>query len=229
MAGHKDGDDRMAKAPSRARSKPKKVTSAKQSAPPTKKPPRPATLFISQTEAKNRFLVHCRHVIETGEFVCVQDQSDDAFLTLTLRPVKGASVTVSAQFFKDNFSRCSSLIRDGIAFRLTLRGSKQVVYARRHTAYKDPVDFVIDQWRESIVEAAMADADESAITRLAREFAAHAQRQDVRSEEDRETTRNQYQKLIRGITRLAIGHMPFEEGMMPNHRDPVLRQEVPAH
>ena len=186
-------------------------------------------MFITQTDAKNRFLAHCRHTIDTGEFVCVQDQSGDAFLTLTLRPVKGAFVTVSAQFFKDNFSRCSSLIRDGVVFRLTLRGLKQVVYARRHTAYKDPVDSVIDKWRESIVEAAMADADESAIARLAREFAAFAQRQGVRSEEDRETTRNQYQALLRGITRMAIGHLPFEEGMRPSHRDPVPQQAIPAH
>ena len=219
----------MAKAPSRASAKPKKVTPAKRPAPPTKKPPRPATMFIAQTEAKNRFLAHCRHAIDTGEFVCVLDQPDHAFLTLTPRPVKGGFVTVSAQFFKDHFSRCSSLIRDGVAFRLTLRGSNQVVYARRHTSYKDPLDAVIDEWRENIVESALADADESAIARLARDFAAFTMRQGVRGEEDRETARNHYTALVRGITRMAIGHLPFEEGMMPSLRDPVPRQAAPAH
>ena len=218
----------MAKAQARTSANPREVTPAKRPAPSTKKPSRPATTFVAQTEAKNRFLVLCRHAIDTGEFVCVQDQSDDAFLTLTTRPIKGAFVTVSAQFFKDNFSRCSSLIRDGVAFRLTLRGSNQVVYARRHTAYKDPVDSVIDKWRESIVEAAMADAGESAIARLTREWAAFVQRQGARSEEDRETARNHYQAVIRGIARMAIGHLPFEEGMMPSHRDPVPRQAAPA-
>nr|WP_281721899.1 hypothetical protein [Nitrosomonas nitrosa] len=218
----------MARTPSRDVARPK-VSSARRQAKSIKKPPRPATIFISQTAAKNRFLAHCRHVIAVGEFVCVQDQSGDAFLTLTPRPVKGPTVTVSAQFFKDNFSRCSSLIRDGLAFRLTLRSSNQVLYARRHTAYRDPLDHVIDEWRESIVETAMADADESVIARLARDFTAFAQRQHVRSEDDRETTRNHYQALVRGITRMAIGHLPFDEGMLPSNRDPSPRQLPPAH
>jgi hypothetical protein len=182
-----------------------------------KKQTRPATTFLSQTVAKDRFLAHCRHVVETQEFVCVKDQSGEAFLTLSARPVKGGFATVSAQFFKDNFARCSSLIRDGVAFRLTLRGSNQVVYARRHTSYKDPVDFVIDEWRESIVKAAMPNADESAISQLARDFATFASRQGERSDEDREVARDRYQALVRSITRMAIGHLPIEEGRMPNH------------
>jgi hypothetical protein len=218
----------MAKTPSRASAEPKKVAPAKRRTPP-KKPPHPATNFIAQTEAKNRFLPYCRHAINTGEYVCVLDSPSQAFLTLTPRTVKGEFVTVSAQFFKDNFSRCSSLIRDGVAFRLTLRGLKEVIYARRHTSYNDPLDAVIDRWREKIVESALADADESAIARLARDFAAFTQREGARSDEDRETARTYYTALVRGITRMAIGHKPFEEGMMVSLRDPTPRQDGAPH
>lgn len=186
------------------------------------------TTFISQTEAKNRFLTHCRHVIDTGEYVCVQDKSETAYLTLTTRKVKDVFVTESAQFFKDNFARCSSLIRDGVAFRLTLRGSNSVVYARRHTSYIDPVDNVIEKWRESIVEAAVANADESAIQQLSRDLAALAQDHRSRNEEDREVALDRYKNMVRGIARMAIGHLPFENGQVPQQRDPV-QPSTPSH
>lgn len=188
---------------------------------PPRKPRRPATTFIPQTEAKSRFLTHCRHVIETGEFVCVLDQSEEAFLTITNRRLKGEFVTRSAQFFKDNFSKCSSLLRVGVAFQLTLRGSEEFAYVRRHTSYKDPLDEVVDEWREKIVTSALADADGNAIARLARDFATFVSRQDLRVVEDRETARNHYETLVRSIARMAIGHKPFSEGMMANSFDPV--------
>jgi hypothetical protein len=184
-----------------------------------RKPTRPQTTFVSQTEAKDKFLAHCRHVSETKEVVCVTDQSGVAFLTLTVHPVKGALVTRSAQFFKDHFARCSSLIRDGIAFKLTNRSSTEAIYAGRHGSYNDPVDPVIDEWRENIVKAAMADADESAIASLASEFAAFASRHGRRSNDDRDEARVRYETLVRGIARMAIGHKPFDEGQLPNRRD----------
>ena len=187
----------------------------------TRKPPQPTTSFIRQTDAKDNFLAHCRHVSESGDMVCVRDQAGDLYLTLTSRPPKDGFVTVSAQFFKNHFSRASALVRFGVVFRLTLRRSDEVVYARRHTSYVDPMDVVIEQWQETIVEATMADANENAVAQLAREFAAFARRQDARSEEDRETFRNHYKALVRGITRMSIGHLPFDDGMMPSARDAV--------
>jgi hypothetical protein len=185
-----------------------------------RKPKRPATIFLSQTEAKDRFLSHCRHAIDTEEYVCVKDQTGEAFLTLTTHRVKGPAVTVSAQFFKDNFARCCSLIRDGVVFQLKLRSSNQVVYARRHTSYKDPLDDVIGEWQESIVAEAINDADQSAITQLARDFAAFASHHSAQRDEDREEASDRYKALVRGIARMAIGHLPFEEGRTRNQRDP---------
>jgi hypothetical protein len=189
----------------------------------------PPTTFVSQTGAKNEFLEHCRLVAETEQFVCVTDQSGKAFLTLTARLVKTGFVTVSAQFFKDNFARCSSLIRDGVAFRLTLRKTNRMVYARRHTSYTDPLDPVINEWRENMVEAAMADAKDSGIAKLARDLAAFASQQSFRGDEDRALSLDRHKALVRGITRMAIGHSPFDEGQILSNRDPEPMRDPRTH
>jgi len=193
------------------------LVTAKRRKPTAKTRSQPKTIFISQTVAKSKFLTHCRDVITNKQFVCIKDHSNKPFLTLTVHPVKGVAVTVTAQFFKDNFARCTSLIRDGIVFRLKLRNSKEVLYARRHTSYKDPVDAVIDEWRESIVKA--AGADKSEVLQLSREIIALKSQQSLQSVKDSEVNRERFDTLVRGIARMAIGHRPFDEGELGSRRD----------
>jgi hypothetical protein len=198
---------------------PKKLTIAKPIPGLKKKTNHPPTKFLTQTLAKNNFLAYCRYVLKKKEYVCVTDQTGRAFLTLTVNPVKGVSVIESAQFFKDNFARCSSLIRDGIVFRLTIRDSNNFIYARRHTSYTDPVDSVIDAWRESIIKQEMVDHDERALAQLRRDISELSSQQSARNDEDRAESRERYRNLVRGLTRVAIGHKPFEEGQARS-RDP---------
>lgn len=168
-------------------------------------------MFHTQTEAKKRFLTLCRDAIREERRVYVTDKAGVAFLTLdpVARHLKGPAVPVTAQFFKDNFARCGSLVKTGVAFELALRGSNRSLHARRHTRYVDPLDGVLETWRDLIAEAAVREREPS---ELRRSLAALERRQDMGQAETLEEIR----KVAKGIARLAIGHRPFEGGMLPD-------------
>ena len=103
--------------------------------------------FFSQTDAKNQFLELCRQVIATREKLYVKDKSGFTFLTIapTIRRDAIPLVEVSAQRFKDDFSRFCYLVKDGFSFRLRLKGTSEVAYVRGHSSYKDPLSDVVQQ------------------------------------------------------------------------------------
>jgi hypothetical protein len=124
------------------------------------------------------------------------------------RYLKGPVVGVGIQFFRDNFSRFSSLVRDGLCFRITRRGSKKPIYARRHTKYRDPLDGVIERWRERVVATALAERQEERLHRIEELSLGGANRVEELQQE--------IQRLSKGLARMAIGHRPFEEGELPD-------------
>jgi hypothetical protein len=166
---------------------------------------------LSQAEAKKNFLTICRRAIQTGQRAYVKDKSEKRYLTIDpeARHLSDPVLDMSAQFFKDNFGRCSSLIKDGLCFRLTLRGVNESIFARRHTAYSDPCDPVIANWQSQIESGAFARQQEAKIMSI-------LQRIELRRESDQEEIMKAVRELKLGIARQAIGHRPFEEGHLPN-------------
>lgn len=174
------------------------------------KPPKATCTKIDRKIAKAGFLGYCRQVLDDEERFYIADADGVPFMALDFkeRHLHGPLVDISAQFFKDNFSRCSSAIRDGVCFRLTLKGRNAGVIARRHTQYKDPLDDVLAQWQEKVVDAAMRDKGNSDdISKAIRKL-------EVAQNISKEELQEQIKLLAKGIARLAIGHRPFDEGEM---------------
>lgn len=165
---------------------------------------------LSQADAKRDFLAVCRCVIQKGERAYVKDKSNRTYLTLDpeSRHLSGPVLGISAQFFKDNFSRCSSLIKDGLCFHLEIRGSNHGIYARRHTKYSDACDLIIENWRSRVVIDALAQQQEDKLMQ-----AIHCSAR--RGEAEHDEIRKAIGELKLGIARLSIGHRPFEEGKLP--------------
>lgn len=166
---------------------------------------------LAQADAKRNFLTVCRSAIRDGNRAYVKDRADKPYLTLDpdRRHLSGPVLDLSAQFFKDNFARCSSLIKDGLCFRLTLRGGNQSIYARRHTRYTDACDAVIENWRSQVAGDALAQQQEADLMAVIR-------RVERRSDTAHEEVLAAISKLKLGIARLVIGHRPFEEGQLPS-------------
>ena len=107
---------------------------------------------LSQADAKNDFLRVCRGVLSSDGAVRIADKGKAEFMTLTAdEPIPALPVlTMSAQDFKDRFSRCASLIRIGLVFRLTIRGETRCVFAIRSLNYESSTDPLMKKWRESV-------------------------------------------------------------------------------
>lgn len=165
---------------------------------------------LTQADAKSNFLNVCRHAIQTGKRAYIKDKAEKSYLTLDpeRRHLSGPVLDMSAQFFKDNFARCSSLVKDGLCFRLTLKGINQSVFARRHAKYADPCDTVIEQWRAQVASDALARQQESDLMRV-------ISRVERQGDSLQEEILEAIGKLRHGIARLTIGHRPFEEGQLP--------------
>ncbi len=168
---------------------------------------KPNAEFFTQVAATSNFLAICRNAIRDESRVYVKDRAGQPYLTLDpkKRHLGDPIIDVSATFFKENFSRFSSLIKDGLSFRLSGRGPKPVIYARRHTQYRDPLYHVIEQWREKVAEAASIKQHEE---KLLAAINAIAGDNELRNEDMLEALR----KLKLGILRVAAGNLPFEEG-----------------
>lgn len=119
----------------------------------------------------------------------MRDRSGLTYLTLDgeNQYPDGAIVDVSVQSFKDHFSRFSSLIKNGLRFRLARRGLPPV-YAHRHARYHDPLDAVVEKWRRQVEMVAMYFYQNR--------LAADANPADRRSE---------MKRIIHSVARIAIG------------------------
>jgi hypothetical protein len=179
--------------------------------------------FMSPTDAKNQFFEICRDVWEKNKIVYVTDHTGEAYITITYKPVSVVTVDIHSSFFKTHFSRCSYLIRYAkFAFRILSRTGEKCIYVRRHNLYKDPLDSVIEQWREKFVDAAWRDSE---LAKLRHEFTDFVLQHKAERLEDQGEAQKRYKALVLGITRLSIGHYPFAEGQLPNDGfDPSARQ-----
>lgn len=168
---------------------------------------------FSQAGVTSNFLAICREAIANNTRVFVKDRAGEFYLTLDpeKRYLTDPVIDVSAQDFKDHFSRFSSLIKDGLCFRLSVRGAKKRIYARRHTRYADPLDHVLDEWREQVAKAASVKQQEEKVLIAVKEA---VQKGQLQSDE----VLSAFQQLKKGIARLAIGHRPFDEGLLPESR-----------
>lgn len=182
------------------------------------------TTKVRRLEAKAKFLTYCREVLDKSTPVHIKDIDGTAFMVLDYkeRRTNGSPlVDISAQFFKDNFSRCTSLVRDGVCFRLTLRGRNAAVIARRHTEYVDPMDEILAIWREKVVESAFKPKTNADVLQAVSDLAL-AQKQGKDDIEER------LKGLARAIVRLSIGHRPFEDGEMLPGVLKLYRDEEPS-
>ncbi|MEI9425736.1 hypothetical protein O7A70_31950 [Mesorhizobium sp. Cs1299R1N1] len=187
---------------------------------------RTGPISAGKVTAKAKFLTLCRRSIEEERPIHIRDADKGAFMVLDFveRRLEGPLVDVSAQFFKDNFSRCTSAVRDGVCFRLSLKGSNRAVYARRHTKYADPLDGVFAEWRDKVVEAALQDANNESVLEAIRDLGR-------RADQGQQNVDLMLKRLARGIARMAIGNKPFEEGDLPQgsfmlHRDAEATEEM---
>ena len=162
---------------------------------------------VNQVEAKAKFLTHCRRTVDEDKRTYVSDQSGRSFMVLDTkdRHQKSPAVKISAQAFKDNFSRYSSLVRLGVCFELTLKGRDGSIYARRHKDYEDPLDDVFGRWIDLVIEDGIKKLEPSETLRA-------IQRLDQKSAGDQEMITAGLQKLTKGLMRMALGHRPFDEG-----------------
>lgn len=167
---------------------------------------------FSQATVLPRFLALCRQAIDHNERIYVFNRAGKYYLTLD--PEKGKLrqpiIDVTAQEFKDNFARFSTLIEIGMSFRLLLRSKgthkhEAYLYARRHTHYRYELDYILEQWREHFVQTGPVRA-------LVAEI-----KDTVRDEGD--NVDEKLDKIMRGVARLAIGHLPFGEGELPKPDD----------
>lgn len=101
--------------------------------------------FFTQANARSQLFELCRRVVDTPTKLYVKDKAGEVYLTLapTIKAGTLPLVEVSAQRFKDEFSRFSILVKNGYCFKLRLRGRPEVLYARAHTSYKNPLSDVV--------------------------------------------------------------------------------------
>lgn len=122
--------------------------------------------FYSQLEAKRDLLMISRVVAERSSGrqktkAYVRDKAGELYMTLcpTLTRADQPVVDVDILEFRTHFSRFSALIKSGLCFRLRLKRSPHFIYARRHTSYFDPLQHIIESWRQQVIsKAVMAGA-----------------------------------------------------------------------
>lgn len=159
--------------------------------------------FLPQLEAKRDFFKICRDVVASSEKAYVKDKAGVLFMTLAPSARRAAEpvVDVTAQTFRDNFSRFCSLVKDGLSFKITTK-SGDALYARRHTSYIDPLDAVIVRWRRAIVAVAL----EEVLT-------------DLRHETAHDNADKLREKVLRNLSVVAerlIGARESEHGHQPD-------------
>lgn len=130
--------------------------------------------FVSQTVCKRDLLRIGREAVENEERVYVKDKRQKLFMTLDPRQDQKHDIVLplSIQFFRDNFSACTSLIRRGFVFNLTQKASPKQLIARRHTSFEDPLGDIMDRWINLIAVKAAADHENKMKVVLAAAMAA---------------------------------------------------------
>ena len=161
----------------------------------------------TQSHAKKHFTALCLESIEKYDRArfFVQDKSGARYMTLDPkeRHIDGPAIEISARYFKDNFSNFSNLIKTGMCFKLKLADTKKLIFARKHTSYIYPLEKIIIKWQDAVVNHKFLDVIEDNFDNL------------NNSNDGKNNEIITDLKLIkRAIARMAIGHKPFEEGLI---------------
>lgn len=169
------------------------------------------------TDAKKKFLTLCRAVSTTREKAMIRDSANRLAIVVDSAAKKGA-ISLSAQAFKDEFSRCASLVKTGVVFKLTIR-NHDPVYVRRHTGYNDPLDQVTKKWIAQIEKAAVKKAQRGLVAEIVALQSNVAQlgktdRLEV-LEGSLEDTNEKVDQAIRAIRRLDAGYAPMSSTRTP--------------
>lgn len=167
--------------------------------------------FHTYTDAKKKFLTLCRSVSSTGVKAMIRDSADRLAIVLDPAAKKGA-ITLSAQAFKDEFSRCASLVKTGIVFKLTIR-NHEPIYVRRHRSYEDPLDPVVKKWIAQIEKAAVKKAQKGLVVEIValREQISQLSKADrlTMLEGSLQETNEKVDQTLRAIRRIDAGYTPM--------------------
>jgi hypothetical protein len=168
-------------------------------------------MFLSAAEAKKRFPEICKLVSQSGERTYVKEKSGKSALTITAQaPRQGRKaivaftppIPISANAFKESFSRCSSLVKSGAVFEITLPGGRSA-YVRRHDLYNDASDAYVKLWIENLQRAG-ADEYKAKLDTAALEAL------------DRREIIERLETIQMGVEQIAVRHLPFTETDSPD-------------
>ena len=174
---------------------------------------------LKSSEAVANFPALVRQVLKTKERVYVKDKAGRSFMTIdpVKRFVEEPLIPIGVQTLKDNFSACSALIKRGFAFVVRSRGSAAQVYVRRHQSYQDPLDPVIDAWRQQVLAPMISKALEPFVATLSSlKLAPNNQEAHNRPsiDEFNKSINDLKGALKLAADRIFIGHHPFREGQI---------------
>jgi hypothetical protein len=178
---------------------------------------------LKSSEAVANLPAIIRQAVKTEERVYVKDKAGRTFMTIdpVKRHVDEPLIPIGIQTLKDNFSACSALIKRGFAFVVRSRGSAAPVYVRRHLSYHDPLDPVIDAWRQQVLAPMITNALTNALKPFIAKLSGLKVATDSRSAQTRPSN-EEFDKSINDLKgalklaadRILIGHHPFREGQI---------------
>lgn len=169
-------------------------------------PPISGTATYSASIGKEEFIPLCRMAAKRKLYI--RDRSNRVALVIDpSEPKKQHSIAVNAQFFRNNFARCASLVKAGMIFKVTAKGTP-AVWVRLYGSYSDRLTELVDEWFDKIEE----DAAKAAISRMAAKI-------DAMESIDPAELYQRMDQIVRGVERLSLGHLPFREGQISREPD----------
>lgn len=159
------------------------------------------TATYSASVGKEEFIPLCRKAAERKLYI--RDRSNRLALVIDPKePKTQHSIAVNAQFFRNNYARCASLVKAGMIFKVSAKGTP-AVWVRLHGSYSDRLTELVDEWIDKIEE----DAAKAAVTRMVAKF-------EAIESVDPAQLYERMDKIVRGVERLSLGHLPFREGQI---------------
>ena len=171
---------------------------------------------ITQSVAVTHFPAICGIVVNSDTPVYVKDRLGKKYLTIApFEPsiLDAPTIAVNAQLFRDNFSAFSSLIKIGMTFQIKSKRSEVSVCARQFRGYRHPLHEVIERWRDQIIVASVRRDAQDEYNEAEKKILAAIKSAGIASTDE---IMEALQELKRGIARMAIKHLPFTEGQLPN-------------
>jgi len=164
------------------------------------------TATYSASVGKEEFIPLCRKAAERKLYI--RDRSNRVALVLDPKEPKSQhSIAVNAQFFRNNFARCASLVKAGMIFKVTAKATPPI-WVRLHGGYSDRLTELVDEWFDKIEE----DAAKAAVTRMVEKF-------EAIDSVDPAQLYERMDRIVRGVERLSLGHLPFREGQILREAD----------